>query len=92
MDDYQDRLTFEEHVSTGKKLKQHSHSIEQIRATLANSYPKSAKKEMRQLQAAFDNIKNVQTSLHSRLLAEFPDKSDDELLPVYLGRYQPKYM
>ena len=91
MDDDANRFTFEEHLEVGEKLKRYSHNIEQIRANLAASYPKSAKKELRQLQAAFDNVKNVQTSLHGRLLNEFPEKSDDELLPVYLGRYQSRY-
>jgi hypothetical protein len=92
MDEESNRLTFEEHIKVGEKLKRYSHSIEQIRANLGTSYPKSAKKEMKQLQTAFDNIKNVQSSLHGRLLNEFPEKSDDELLPVYLGRYQSKYI
>jgi hypothetical protein len=86
MDDDSKRFTFEEHLKAGEKLKRYSATIEQIRADLAYSYPKSAKKEMKQLETAFNNIKLVQTSLHSRLLAEFPEKSDDELLPVYLGR------
>ena len=90
MDEESNRLTFEDHMNVGEKLKLYSYGIEQIRADLAYSYPKSAKKELKQLQAAFDSIKNVQTSLHGRLLNEFPEKSDDELLPVYLGRLTSK--
>jgi hypothetical protein len=89
MDDESKKLTFEEHVKIGEKLKYHSHGIEQIRADLAYSYPQSGKKDMRKLELAFNNIKLVQTTLHGRLLAEFPEKSDDELLPVYLGRFLP---
>jgi hypothetical protein len=80
------KLTFEDHCNIGEKLKRYCYGVEQTRAELAISYPKSAKKEMKQLETAFNSIKLVQTALHSRLLNEFPEKSDDELLPVYLGR------
>jgi hypothetical protein len=86
MDDESERFTFDQHLNVGHKLKVYTNSIEQIRAELARRYPKSAKKEIKQLETASHNAKLVQTSLHSRLLAEFPEKSDDELLPVYLGR------
>jgi hypothetical protein len=88
-DDFLSRFTLEEHAAVGNMLKRYSHGIEQTRAKLAYSYPKSAKKEMKQLELALNNIKNVQASLQSKLLVEFSEKSDDELLPVYSGRYQP---
>jgi hypothetical protein len=84
--DESNSLTLEEHINVGQSLKRCSHRIEQVRAGIRHSYPKSSKKELRQLQTAFDNIRSVQTSMHGRLLAEFPEKSDEELLPIYLGR------
>jgi hypothetical protein len=86
MSDQSKGFTFEDHQRAGEGLKWYADSIERLRADLAYSYPQSAKKEMKQLETAFNNIKLVQASLHSRLLAEHSDKADDELLPVYLGR------
>lgn len=89
MEDQSKTFTFADHKKAGEGLKWYAAHIERLRADLAYSYPKSAKKEMKQLEIAFNNIKLVQASLHSRLLSEHPDKSDDELLPVYLGRLTP---
>ncbi len=84
------RLTFEQHLEIGRRLKLYVQSIEQVRAKLVQTYPKSAKRETKRLEAILISTQLVQTSLHSRLLAEFPEMDDDELLPVYLGRLQQR--
>ncbi len=91
MDDESNRFTFEQHTAIGENLKLSANNIEKIKTNLQYSYPKSGKKELRQLETVLNNVKSIQTSLHGRLLNEFPEKSDDELLPVYLGRYQLNY-
>jgi hypothetical protein len=77
---------FSTHEIYGQKLKVIACNLEQIRADLVSTYKKSSIKEARQLEAAIEKIKLVQTSLHGRLLREYEEKDDDELLPVYLGR------
>ena len=82
------QMTFDEHVQIGEKLKHSYHYLEVVRAQIMSVYPKSSKKEEKALDAALSKIQLLQTSLHSRLLAEFRENGDDELLPVYLGRLQ----
>lgn len=79
-------FTLEYHGSIGHRLKICHNYLESVRANLAVEYPKSSKKELRQLEAALNQIRNVQTALHGRLLGEHPEKPDSELLPKYLGR------
>ncbi len=79
-------FSYSTHEGYGEKLKLTQQYLEQIRADLICTYDKSSSKEAKQLEVAIDKIKLVQTSLHSRVLAEFGEKGDDELLPVYLGR------
>jgi hypothetical protein len=91
-DDGATSLTFEDHSKIGEKLKRYACGIEQIRAEIASSYPKSSKREMARLDKVFNDIRALQTSLHNRLLIEYREKSDDELLPVYMGRpHTPNY-
>jgi hypothetical protein len=80
------RMTFEEHSRIGEKLKYSYRHLEIVRAQLMSVYPKSSKKEEKALDAVLSKIQLLQTSLHSRLLAEFEEMDDDELLPTYLGR------
>ncbi|PSB57749.1 hypothetical protein [Chamaesiphon polymorphus] len=84
----QQQMTFEEHSQIGQKLKYSYRYLEVVRAQLMSVYPKSSKKEEKALETVLSKIQILQTSLHSRLLNEFPENSDDELLPVYLGRLQ----
>lgn len=86
MSDIKENFDLSSHEYYGKNLKLTNQYLEQLRASLIFTYPKSSSKEAKQLEAAIDKIKLVQTSLHGRLLAEYREKSDDELLPVYLGR------
>jgi hypothetical protein len=81
-------LTIEDHERIGEKLKRYAHGIEQIKAELTIAYPQSNKKEKTKLERIFDDIRLVQTALHTRLLIEHAEKDDDELLPIYLGRYE----
>lgn len=80
------QMTFEEHSQIGEKLKYSYRHLEVVRAQLMSVYPKSSKKEEKALDAVMSKIQLLQTSLHSRLSIEYGEKSDDELLPVYLGR------
>jgi hypothetical protein len=86
MSDIKENFDLSSHEYYGKKLKLANKYLEQLRASLINVYEKSSRKEAKQLESAIEKIKLVQTSLHSRLLAEYREKGDDELLPVYLGR------
>jgi hypothetical protein len=85
-DDKKENFELSSHEYYGEKLKLAHKDLEQLRASLIYIYPKSSSKEAKQLEAAIDKIKLVQTSLHGRMLAEYREKSDDELLPIYLGR------
>jgi hypothetical protein len=85
-DDNDKSFKLSTHEHYGEKLKLSNKYLEQIRADLIFTYPKSSSKEAKQLEAAIDKIKLVQTSLHGRVLAEFREKGDEELLPIYLGR------
>jgi hypothetical protein len=85
-DDKRENFELSSHEYYGKRLKLAHKHLEQLRASLINVYEKSSSKEAKQLEAAIDKIRLVQTSLHGRLLAEYREKSDDELLPIYLGR------
>jgi hypothetical protein len=67
MNDQSKTFTFEDHKKSGDALKWCAASIERSRADLACSYPKSAKKEMKQLETAFNNIKLVQAGSVSLL-------------------------
>jgi hypothetical protein len=78
-DDKKENFELSSHEYYGEKLKLAHKDLEQLRAS-------SSSKEAKQLEAAIDKIKLVQTSLHGRMLAEYREKSDDELLPIYLGR------
>jgi hypothetical protein len=81
-------LTFEEHAQIGEKLKYSYRHLEMVRAQLMSIYPKSSKKEEKALNAVLEKIQVLRTSLHGRLLTEFEEMDDDELLPIYLGRLQ----
>jgi hypothetical protein len=74
------------HVHHGNKLKECYQHLEQARAAIVSTYPKSSRKEAKALEQALDKIRAVQTAMHGRLLREFEDKGDAELLPTYLGR------
>lgn len=80
---------FSTHESYGEKLKHCQKYLEEIRADIIYTYPKSSGKESKQLEVAIEKIKLAQTSLHGRLSAEYAEKDDEELLPVYLGRLNP---
>jgi hypothetical protein len=84
-------LDIKEHQFIGNKYKQIVYDLEQIRAILIDAYPKSSKaKEAKKLETVIDNMKYIQAKSHSRLLAEFVNTHEDEdLLPIYLGRYLP---
>jgi hypothetical protein len=87
MSDNNDKsFKFSTHEHYGQRLKLTQKYLEQIRADLIFTYEKSSSKEAKQLEAAINKIKLVQTSLHGRVLEEFREKGDEELLPVYLGR------
>jgi hypothetical protein len=86
MSDIKENFDLSSHEYYGERLKLAHKYLEQLRSSLIYTYPKSSSKEAKQLEAAIDKIKLVQTSLHGRLLAEFREKGDEELLPVYLGR------
>lgn len=83
-------FTFEYHGAVGYRLKICHNYLESVRANLAVEYPKSSKKELRQLEAALNQIRTVQTALHGRLSGEWQEKPDSELLPIYLGRLPDK--
>jgi hypothetical protein len=86
MSNSKESFKFSTHEYYGERLKLAHQYLEQLRADLICTYEKSSSKEAKQLESAIDKIKLVQTSLNSRVLTEFREKSDDELLPVYLGR------
>jgi hypothetical protein len=86
MDGDTDNFDLETHKAYGKQLKHCQHYLEGLRANLTVKYPKSSKKETRQIEQVIEKLKLVQTSLHGRLSIEYAEKPDDELLPVYLGR------
>lgn len=81
-----DGFKFSTHEYYGERLKLTQQYLEQLRADLICTYEKSSSKEAKQLESAIDKIKLVQTSLHGRVLAEYGEMDDEELLPVYLGR------
>ena len=85
-DNNNDGFKFSTHEYYGERLKLTQQYLEQVRADLIYTYKKSSSKEAKQLEAAIDRIKLVQASLHGRLSIEYAEMSDDELLPVYLGR------
>ena len=86
MDNDTDYFKFDTHEYYGEQLKHCQSHLEELRANLISKYAKSSAKEARQLEQAIEKIRLVQTSLHGRLSIEYGEKSDDELLPVYLGR------
>jgi hypothetical protein len=92
MSEEEKSLDIEKHQFIGDKYKQIVYELEQTRAILIDAYPKSSKaKEAKKLETVIDNMKSIQAKLHSRLLAEFANTHEDEdLLPIYLGRYLPK--
>lgn len=92
MSEEEKALNIEYHQAIGAKYKRIVHDLEQTRAILIDAYPKSSKtKESKKLETMIDNMKSIQAKLHSRLLAEFSNTHEDEdLLPIYLGRYLPK--
>jgi hypothetical protein len=77
---------FESHEHYGEQLKCCQIQLEGLRASLIHKYAKSSTKESKQLEQAIEKIRLVQVSLHGRLSIEYSEKSDNELLPVYLGR------
>lgn len=79
-------MTYEGHVSMGRRLKYAYQYLELSRAELMVAYPKSASKQEKQLSGLMEKIQMTQASLHSRLLAEYQHKPESELLPIYLGR------
>ncbi|WP_373538765.1 hypothetical protein [Chamaesiphon sp.] len=86
MTDETQGFKFESHEYYGEQLKRCQIQIEGLRASLISKYAKSSAKEAKQLEQAIEKIRLVQVSLHGRLSIEYGEKSDDELLPVYLGR------
>jgi hypothetical protein len=86
MDNETDNFKFATHEHYGEQLKHCQSHLEGLRANLISYYAKSSSKEAKQLEQAIEKIRLVQTSLHGRLSREYEEKSDDELLPVYLGR------
>lgn len=86
MDNETKGFKFDTHEYYGEQLKRCQSQLEGLRASLIYEYAKSSSKEARQLEQAIEKIRLVQTSLHGRLSIEYGEKSDDELLPVYLGR------
>ena len=84
-------LDIEEHQFIGDKYKQIVYDLEQTRAILIKAYPKSSKaKEAKKLEIVIDNMRSIQARLHSRLLTKFANThKDEDLLPIYLGRYLP---
>ena len=86
MDNERTGFKFATHEHYGEQLKRCHLHLEQLRASLICEYAKSSTKEARNLEIAIEKIRLVQTSLHGRMSIEYGEKSDDELLPVYLGR------
>ncbi len=86
MDNEPTGFKFGTHEYYGEQLKRCQVQLEGLRASLICEYEKSSSKEAKQLEQAIEKIRLVQTSLHGRLSREYEEKSDDELLPVYLGR------
>jgi hypothetical protein len=86
MSDIKENFELSSHEYYGERLKLAHKYLEQLRASIIHTYEKSSRKEAKQLESAIEKIKLVQTSLHGRLLAEYREKGDDELLPIYLGR------
>lgn len=87
MNDQPDGFKFESHEYYGEQLKRCQHHLEQLRASLICGYAKSSTKEAKQLEQAIEKIRLVQVSLYGRISIEYGEKPDDELLPVYLGRF-----
>jgi hypothetical protein len=86
MDIQNDNLSLESHKHYGESLKLTQTHLEQLRASLVHTYDKSSSKEAKQIQQVMDKVRLIQVSMHSRLISEYHDNSDSELLPIYLGR------
>ena len=86
MDNDTDYFKFDTHEYYGEQLKHCQSHLEELRANIISKYSKSSAKEAKQLEAAIEKIRLVQISLHGRLSLEYSEMTDDELLPVYLGR------
>jgi hypothetical protein len=86
MNETTDNFSWDSHEYYGGKLKLAQTILEQLRADLVHTYEKSASKDARQIQQVMDKIRLIQVSMHSRLIAEYSEKPDIELLPTYLGR------
>jgi proline dehydrogenase len=86
MSDKPNNLPLDQHEHYGQRLKSTQAELEQLRASLIQTYEKTSSKDARQIQQVIDKLRLIQVSMHSRLISEYPDKSDSELLPIYLGR------
>jgi hypothetical protein len=77
---------FDKHHKVGYSLKTVQEYLDRVKAELNYRYPSSSDKDVKTIETAMEKVRLTQGLMHSRLIAEFPEKSDDELLPVYLGR------
>jgi hypothetical protein len=84
-------FNLDKHYKAGYSLKTVQESLDRIKAELNYCYPASSDKDVKTIETAMEKVRLTQGLMHSRLIAEFPEKSDDELLPVYLGRL-PQYL
>ncbi len=82
---------FDKHERIGYSLKYAQERLDIVKAELNYYYPASSDKDVKTIETAMEKVRLAQGLMHSRLIAEYPDKSDDQLLPVYLGRL-PQYL
>jgi hypothetical protein len=81
---------FAKHERVGYALKLVQQDLDKVKAELNYFYPASSDKDIKVIEVAIEKVRLLQGIEHSRLIAEYPDKDDDELLPVYLGRLGQK--
>jgi hypothetical protein len=81
---------FAKHERVGEAIKFAQESLDKVKAELNYYYPESGTKAVRMMEAIAEKILLVQAMQQARLYAEFPEKENGELLPVYSGR--PRYL
>jgi hypothetical protein len=79
-----------DHNDLGNIFRRFQRELEVAKCRLAKYYPKSSKKEIKQIESAIEKIYAVQLAGHRRLLQEFHYEPEGSLLPVYLGK--PAYV
>lgn len=77
-------MTWEQHLSTGKEIKDIRKKLFSYIELFGNAYNKTDKVNT-SLQKVIDNFDLLRNHLDNRVSSEYPDKPDQDVVNIYYG-------